>query len=184
MPLSFIRKSANVSIRAPSATDATAFVARARASRALHERWVSAPSTPAKFAAYLRQATGRVASYRGYVAVRNADLELAGVFNLSEIVHGVFCSAYLGYYGFEGSVRKGYMSEGLGLVLDTAFRDLGLHRVEANVQPGNVRSLHLLTRIGFTREGYSRRYLKIGGRWRDHVRFAILAEDWRALRRR
>jgi ribosomal-protein-alanine N-acetyltransferase len=99
-------------------------------------------------------------------------------------VHGIFKSAYLGYYAFAGSVSGGHMSAALALVLDTAFRDLKLHRVEANVQPGNVRSLEFLSRNGFTREGYSRRYLKIGGRWRDHVRFAVLAEDWRARRRR
>ena len=106
------------------------------------------------------------------------------MFNLSEIVHGVFCSAYLGYYAFAGAAGKGAMGEGLRLVLDTAFRDLKLHRVEANVQPGNTRSIDFLARNGFTREGYSRRYLKIGGRWRDHARFAMLAEDWRELRRR
>ena len=184
MPTSFVRTSARVSIRALHAADEQAFIALARKSRALHARWVSAPSTSAQFAAYLRQASGRIASYRGYVVVRNADLALAGVFNLSEIVHGVFRSAYLGYYGFAGAARSGCMSEGLRLVLDTSFRDLGLHRVEANVQPGNVRSLEFLARSGFTREGYSRRYLKIGGRWRDHVRHAMLAEDWRALRKR
>jgi ribosomal-protein-alanine N-acetyltransferase len=184
MPTSRVRKSANVFIRAPSADDERAFVTLARRSRALHERWVSAPATARQFAAYLRQANGRAASYRGYVVVRNDDLALAGVFNLSEIVHGVFCSAYLGYYGFADTARQGYMSEGIRLVLDTAFRDLKLHRVEANVQPANERSLDFLRRCGFTREGYSRRYLKIGGRWRDHERFAMLAEDWRELRRR
>jgi ribosomal-protein-alanine N-acetyltransferase len=150
----------------------------------LHEHWVIAPTTAAQFAAYLRQGSGRVSSYRRFVVVRNADLELAGVFNLSEIVHGVFCSAYLGYYGFAPSAGRGYMSEGLQLVLAAAFRDLKLHRVEANVQPANQRSLEFLARNGFAREGYSRRYLKIGRRWRDHVRMAILAEDWRDLRRR
>jgi ribosomal-protein-alanine N-acetyltransferase len=105
------------------------------------------------------------------------------VCNLSEIVHGVFKSAYLGYYAFAGAAGRGLMSAGLALVLDAAFGELGLHRVEANVQPENARSLAFLARNGFTREGYSRRYLKIGGRWRDHVRFAMLAEDWRARRR-
>ena len=184
MPTSSARKSARVSIRAPRAADARAFVASARASRALHERWVRAPTTPAQFAAYLRQARARAATYRGYLVVHDDDHALAGVFNLSEIVHGVFCSAYLGYYAFTHAAGRGWMSEGLHLVLDTAFRDLKLHRVEANVQPDNVRSIEFLARNGFTREGYSRRYLKIGGRWRDHVRFAMLAEDWRERRRR
>ncbi|MEO6929627.1 MAG: GNAT family protein [Casimicrobiaceae bacterium] len=184
MPMSLVRKTVNVSIRAPRAADESSLIGLARRSRALHGHWVAAPSTVAQFAAWLRQASGRGASYRGYVVVRNADLALAGVFNLSGIVHGLFCSAYLGYYGFADSARQGYMSEGLRLVLDTAFRDIGLHRVEANVQPGNARSLEFLAKSGFTREGYSRRYLKISGRWCDHVRFAMLAEDWRQLRRR
>jgi len=75
------------------------------------------------------------------------------------------------------------MTEGLAAALDIAFRKFKLHRVEVNVQPNNARSLALAERLGFTREGYSRRYVKIGGRWRDHVRLAMLAEDWRTLRR-
>ena len=65
-------------------------------------------------------------------------------------------------------------------MLAEAFRTLSLHRVEANVQPTNARSMALVLRAGFSREGYSRRYVKICGRWRDHIRFALLAEDWRA----
>ena len=76
------------------------------------------------------------------------------------------------------------MSEGLELVLRVAFRVLKLHRVEANVQPANRRSLSLVRRAGFVREGYSRRYVRIAGRWRDHVRMALLVEDWRARRRK
>jgi ribosomal-protein-alanine N-acetyltransferase len=72
------------------------------------------------------------------------------------------------------------MTEGLRLVLRDAFDGIGLHRVEENVQPGNVRSIALVERIGFRREGYSPRYLKIGRRWRDHVRYAILAEEFPA----
>jgi ribosomal-protein-alanine N-acetyltransferase len=74
------------------------------------------------------------------------------------------------------------MIEGMALALDVAFRRLRLHRVEINVQPANARSIALAERLGFAREGYSRRYLKIAGRWRDHLRYAMLAEDWRALR--
>jgi [ribosomal protein S5]-alanine N-acetyltransferase len=72
------------------------------------------------------------------------------------------------------------MTEGLDLLLREAFGPIGLHRVEANVQPGNDRSIALVERLGFRFEGYSPRYLKIGGRWRDHLRYAILAEDFLA----
>ena len=98
-------------------------------------------------------------------------------------MRGAFLSAYLGYYAFAPHAGRGYMTEALVLLLDAAYRDVGLHRVEVNVQPTNARSLALVERIGFAREGYSRRYVRIGGRWRDHVRYAMVAEDWPAARR-
>jgi [ribosomal protein S5]-alanine N-acetyltransferase len=66
------------------------------------------------------------------------------------------------------------------LLLAHAFTDLGLHRVEANIQPGNQRSIALVRRAGFVKEGFSEAYLKIGGEWRDHERWAIRVEQWRA----
>jgi [ribosomal protein S5]-alanine N-acetyltransferase len=72
------------------------------------------------------------------------------------------------------------MTEAIQLMLDYAFRQRNLHRLEANIQPDNAASVALIKRAGFVREGYSRRYLKICGRWRDHERWAILAEDWKA----
>ncbi len=101
-----------------------------------------------------------------------------GVVNLNEIVRGAFHSAYLGYYGFTPHAGQGYMAEGLGLVLRHAFRRMGLHRLEANIQPGNRASRALVRGLGFRREGFSPRYLKIGGRWRDHERWAIVREAW------
>ena len=71
------------------------------------------------------------------------------------------------------------MTEGMELLLRRAFGDLRLHRIEANVQPGNASSIALVRRCGFVREGFSERYLKVGGRWRDHERWAINAEQWR-----
>jgi len=109
---------------------------------------------------------------------------IVGVMNLSEIVQGFFRSAYLGYYALEPFAGRGYMNEGLSLLLHHAFKVLKLHRIEANIQPHNEASKALVKRSGFKLEGYSPRYLKIGGRWRDHERWTLLVEDWRAARRR
>jgi len=114
---------------------------------------------------------------------RREDDAPVGVFNFSEIVRGAFRSAYLGYYGFAELAGRGYMSDGLSLALQVGFRSLRLHRIEANVQPANTPSITLVRRGGFTREGYSRRYVKIAGRWRDHERWALLVEDWKAGRK-
>jgi ribosomal-protein-alanine N-acetyltransferase len=102
------------------------------------------------------------------------------VANLNEIVRGGLQSAYLGFYALEPHAGAGHMAAGVGALLRRAFGELHLHRVEANVQPDNTRSLALVERLGFRREGFSPRYLKVGGRWRDHVRLALLAEEWRA----
>ena len=74
------------------------------------------------------------------------------------------------------------MTEGMQLVLGHAFRAVNLHRLEANIQPENSASLSLVRKCGFVREGFSRRYLKIGRRWRDHERWAMLAEDFTRMR--
>jgi len=175
-----------VYVRPPRRADTGAFVAAVTASRDLHRPWVKPPATAQEFAAYVARFAGAGArdpvraSRAGFLACRVADDAPVGVFNLSEIVRGSFDSAYLGYYALHPHAGHGYMGEALALVLAAAFRVLRLHRVEANVQPGNARSIVLLAAAGFTREGYSRRYLKIAGRWRDHERWAMLAEDWRA----
>jgi ribosomal-protein-alanine N-acetyltransferase len=176
-----------VYLRAPRRRDAAAFLQAAQHSRRLHAGWVVAPLTPEAFETYRARFGGRrdvqTRSHYGYLALRRDDDTLVGVLNLSEIVRGSFQSAYLGYYGFRANAGKGLMKEALGVALDAAFGPLALHRVEVNIQPGNVRSIGLVTALGFTREGFSRRYLRIGERWRDHVRFAMLADDWHALRR-
>jgi [ribosomal protein S5]-alanine N-acetyltransferase len=175
-----------VYVRPPRRADTGTFIAAVAASRDLHRAWVKPPATAPEFAAYVARFAGAAvrdparAPRAGFLACRVADDAPVGVFNVSEIVRGSFESAYLGYYGLRPHAGSGYMREALALVLAAAFRTLRLHRVEANVQPDNARSIALLAAAGFTREGYSRRYLKIAGRWRDHERWAMLAEDWRA----
>lgn len=116
----------------------------------------------------------------GHLLRRSETRELIGVVNVSEIVRGSFQSAYLGFYAHVAHAGQGLMKQGLAQVVSLAFRVHRLHRVEANIQPGNEASRQLVRRLGFRLEGRSPRYLKIGGRWRDHERWAITREDWRA----
>jgi ribosomal-protein-alanine N-acetyltransferase len=111
----------------------------------------------------------------GFFVCKADDGAIVGVVNLTNVVLGLFRSGYLGYYAFAGYERQGFMRAGLLQVIRHAFRSLKLHRLEANIQPGNVASIALAKSCGFANEGYSPKYLKIGGQWRDHERWAILA---------
>ena len=162
-----------IALRPPTLEDEREFIALANASVELHRPWITAPSTTETFRRYL-DTMARPENRRFLVCVKETD-RIAGVVNLTNIVLGLFRSGYLGYYAFAGFERRGLMREGLRTVVRYAFRDLSLHRLEANIQPGNVASIALVQSIGFEKEGYSPRYLKIGGRWRDHERWAILA---------
>lgn len=164
-----------VRLERPSATSLREFLAAVRRSRRLHDRWVSPPATPAAYRAYLGRL--RRATHVGYLVRLYGSGELVGVVNVNEIVRGAFRSGYLGYYAFAPYDGRGLMTEGLSLVVRDAFRRLGLHRLEANIQPANEASRRLVRRLGFRREGFSPRYLKIQGRWRDHERWAILADE-------
>jgi [ribosomal protein S5]-alanine N-acetyltransferase len=165
--------SAHVYLRPIERPDRSEFLHLARASRALHRPWVRAPATPKQFAAFVKRMAQP--ANRGFLVCRRGTHEIAGVIVVTNIVLGVFRSGYLGYYAFAGCEHQGLMREGLGLAVRRAFAALKLHRLEANIQPGNAASIALVRSCGFTKEGYSPRYLKIGGRWRDHERWAILA---------
>jgi ribosomal-protein-alanine N-acetyltransferase len=145
-------------------------------SRALHRPWVSPPATPERFRRYLRRC--RAEDYCGLLLCRREDGAIVGLFNISQIVRGSLQSAYLGYWAGAPFAGKGYMAKGLALVLRHAFKKLGLHRLEANIQPGNARSRKLAKAAGFRKEGFSPRYVKINGRWCDHERWAICREEW------
>ncbi|HYO12230.1 MAG TPA: GNAT family protein [Thermoanaerobaculia bacterium] len=178
--LKVLQTGKRVYLRHPVPSDAEEFLAMIRTSRRLHRPWVYPPSTEEAIESYIKRAWSE--RHAGcLICLRRTD-EIAGVASLSEIVRGVFQSAYLGFYGNAQHTGQGLMKEGVQLLLRHAFREMRLHRVEANVQPQNVRSRALVRSLGFRKEGFSPRYLKIGGRWRDHERWTLLVEDWKARR--
>lgn len=152
-----------------------AFGGAMKSSSGLHQPWVSAPTTELAFRRYIKRVRGDVDD--GFLILRHDDDAIVGVVNLNVIVYAALCSAYLGYYGVAEHSGKGYMKEGMMQVINLAFSELGLHRLEANIQPDNSSSLSLVQSLGFQREGYSPRYLKISDEWRDHERWALLADS-------
>lgn len=170
----------DVSLRHPTPGDRDAFVAAAQRSRQLHHPWTTAPDTDEVYAAYLERAERDTESC--VLVVGTDDGALIGVYNIAEIVRGRFLNGYLGYYAFEPHAGRGLMRAAMALVFEHAFEQLGLHRLQANVQPDNTASRALLEATGWREEGFAPRYLHIEGDWRDHVMYAITAEE--APRRR
>ena len=164
--------------RSPARSDADEFISLMRASRSFHRPWATAPADEERFAAYI--ADQRRPDFEAMLVCRREDRAILGFFNLSHITRGLLQSAYLGYAVGSPTRIRGTCARGSSWCCASAFLTLRLHRIEANIQPGNHASIALARGAGFTREGFSPRYLKIGGRWRDHERWAILAEDWRA----
>jgi len=159
-----------LALRPPTAADEAEFLAAVAASRRLHRPWVAPPATPERYRGLVQHSLPP--AHQAWLLRRRDDGALVGCINLTNVVMGVFRSGYLGYFAFAGHQGQGLMTEGLHAVVRQAFGPLGLHRLEANIQPGNTASIALVRACGFAREGYSPKYLKIGGRWRDHERWA------------
>jgi ribosomal-protein-alanine N-acetyltransferase len=155
--------------------DAKPFALAARRSKSLHQSWVHPPTEPGKVVDLARKRQGP--TNFGYLIHECDTGAIAGYIEITNIVRGPFQSAYLGFYMFKGYERRGYMKRALGVIIKRAWRELKLHRLEANIQPENAASVALVKSLGFSKEGYSPAYLKIGGRWRDHERWAILANS-------
>ncbi|WP_239021435.1 GNAT family N-acetyltransferase [Novacetimonas cocois] len=166
--------------------DADDLIAGNRASRDFHAPWVAPFTDRDGFDAWFQQV---VTGANVALVARRADAQAAdgpgdglsgaviGVLTLSQITHGTFCSAYLGYYAMQPQAGRGLMTQALRMTVRHAFDLLGLHRLEANIQPANQPSIALVRRVGFRCEGFSPRYLFIDGAWRDHERWAILSDD-------
>lgn len=158
-------------LRRALSTDLDEVRAAYERSAQLHHPWTCAPQD---LSPYLAQ-EGR------YFLCLQAGGEIVGTFHISNIVRGHFQSAYLGYEAFAPHQGKGFMSQGLALLVSEAFGRLNLHRLEANIQPGNSASIALVARQGFVKEGYSKQYLRVGAKqWQDHERWAIINEHWEA----
>ncbi|MFD3540708.1 GNAT family N-acetyltransferase [Streptomyces sp. NPDC058662] len=175
----YLRAGPRVGIRPLRSADGPEFTARVRESRALHRPWLFPPATPREYepwAAPLAEGIVRA----GFLVCELATGAAAGFVNVNNIVRGAFQCGALGYGAFAHAAGRGLMGEGLGLVLDHAFapapHGLGLHRLEANIQPGNAPSIALVEAHGFRLEGLSPDFLHVDGAWRDHERWALTAE--------
>jgi ribosomal-protein-alanine N-acetyltransferase len=164
-----------VTLATPTADDADEFLAAAIRSRLLHGDWVAAPATSAAYQKYLERTLRD--DFAAFLVRRVEDRSLAGVINISHIIGEPLSSAFLGFYAFAPHARQGFLHAGLQLALAQAFGERNLHRIEANIQPQNVASISLVRKLGFRREGFSPKYLRIAGEWRDHERWALLAEE-------
>ncbi|MFF8960684.1 GNAT family N-acetyltransferase [Streptomyces sp. NPDC014894] len=155
--------------------DGDEFTAGARAAVGHHRPWLFPPLTAAEYASYADRLIDEEAR-AGFLLRERATGRIAGFVNINNIVAGAFRCGALGYGAFAHAAGRGLMSEGLALVLRHAFGPMELHRLEANVQPGNTASLALVRRAGFRYEGFSPAFLYVDGAWRDHERWAITAE--------
>lgn len=156
-------------------SDEDLFLSAMVRSKPLYDPWMKAVLTHDEFIDFYNRYNQ--SNHKSFLLLTDAH-ELVGVFNLSEIVRGVFQNAYLGFSVVIDYAGQGYMSGGLKLILEKVFIEMELHRLEANIQPTNIKSINLVKKNHFRKEGYSERYLKINGEWRDFERWAITYEDW------
>jgi ribosomal-protein-alanine N-acetyltransferase len=107
---------------------------------------------------------------------KKGEDRIIGSINFSSIVRGAFFSCFLGYRLDKDEEDKGYMTEAIKAGIELMFGEYGLHRIEANVMPGNKRSLRVMEKLGFYNEGYAKKYLNINGVWEDHIHMVLLNE--------
>ncbi len=102
----------------------------------------------------------------------------AGEINLSSVQRGPFQCGYVGYWIDQAQAGYGYMPESLVMMARFAFDELRLHRIQVSIIPRNHRSRRVVEKLKIRDEGVALRYLEINGRWEDHVRYAMTAEEW------
>ncbi len=165
-----------VFIKKPTTEDYQELLSLNFRSKQFHFPWVFLPLTEQECKNYINRCQND--DFEGLLICHLNTNRIVGVINFSQIFYKAFQNAYLSYYVDVDFAGQGLMSEGLRLAIDYAFYTLKLHRLEANIQPENTKSINLVKKLGFTKEGYSQRYLKINGEWRDHERWALTVENW------
>ncbi|AJZ86725.2 GNAT family protein [Streptomyces sp. AgN23] len=172
---SYLLQGPRVAIRHVCRQDNDELTVLAQDSAEMLQRWLGArDTTEAAFESRLQRF--EQPTHEGFVICLRSTGAIVGGVNINNIVRGTLQSGTLGYTAYASTTGHGYMAEGLGLLIQHAFGELGLHRLEANIQPDNTPSLALVKRLGFEREGYSTAFQFINGEWRDHERWAITAE--------
>ncbi|MFF3323538.1 GNAT family N-acetyltransferase [Streptomyces sp. NPDC002889] len=171
----FVATGARVGIRPFTYDDGVEFTALARQSTQHHHPWLFPPLTAEAYAAHAQRLIEHPSS-AGFLVCERPSGRIAGFITINNIVLGAFLCGAVGYGAFAHAAGRGLMREGLGLLIGHAFGPLGLHRLEANIQPGNAASLGLVRSAGFRFEGFSPDFLYIDGAWRDHERWAITRE--------
>ncbi|MFC4494524.1 GNAT family N-acetyltransferase [Streptomyces ovatisporus] len=173
---SFLLSGPRVGIRHVTRQDHAELTALARQSTDLHRPWVPQRDMGREaFAEYVARFEGP--AHEGFLICLRRTGGIVGGVNINNIVRGSLQRGTLGYVAYAPTAGRGYMTEGLGLVLRRAFGELGLHRLEADIQPANTRSSKLVARLGFRLEGHSPEFQLIDGEWRDHDRWAITRTD-------
>ena len=160
-----------VFVRPVASDDRDEFLALMQASRRLHEPWISPPLTPRAFDAYLTRM--HRSDHEGLLVCRRDDPVDRRRHQPQQHHARIVSERFARLLRRLAVCRSGYMTGGLKAAVRFAFDELGLHRLEANIQPNNAPSLNLVRRCGFVNEGFSPKLLYIAGQWRDHERWAI-----------
>ncbi|WP_392900596.1 GNAT family N-acetyltransferase [Streptomyces sp. LN699] len=172
---SYLGQGPRVAIRHVGSQDYAELTGLAQESAEMLRRWLGArENTVEAFESYLERF--EQPTHEGFVICLRSTGKIVGGVNINNIIRGTLQSGTLGYTAYASTIGYGYMTEGLELVIQLAFDQLELHRLEANIQPDNTSSLNLVKRLGFQREGYSAAFQFINGEWRDHERWAVTAE--------
>lgn len=189
-PLPFFRrelpalKGSRINLRLPEPNDHREWASLRQTSRAFLEPWEPRWSPDELERSAWRQ---RIRRYRedfeqglavAFFIFENRSGRLIGGITIGNIRHGVSQSGQIGYWIGERYAGQGFMLEAVRLVIHFAFETLRLHRIEAACIPDNARSVRVLEKAGFQREGLLRSYLRINGSWQDHHLYALICDDW------